>query len=73
MVRDPKPGHPTTSRNDENIQYVNELVHSGRKMTVRMLAEELGLGRTILAEDLGMKKICAKMVPKFRFLNFELQ
>ena len=65
---DPKPGRPTTSRNDENIQKVNELVRSDRRMTVRMLAEELGLGResvrTILTEDLGMKKICAKMVPK---------
>ena len=61
---DQKPGHPTASRNDENIQNVNELVHSDRRMIVRMLAEELGLGRTILMEDLGMKKICVKMVPK---------
>ena len=33
---------PTTSRNDENIQNVNELVHRDCRMTVRMLAEELG-------------------------------
>ena len=43
-----EPGGPTTSRNDENIWNVNELVHSDHKMTVRMLADELGLGRTIL-------------------------
>ena len=49
---DLNPGHPTTSRNDKNIQNVNELVHKDRRMTVRMLAEELGLGRTILTEDL---------------------
>ena len=59
----PKPGHPTTSRNDKNIQNENELVHSDRRITVRMLAEELGVRRTILTEDLGMK-ICANIVPK---------
>ena len=65
MEDDPKPGRLTTSKNYKNIQNVNEPVHSDRRMTVRMLAEaeELGLGRTILTEDLGMKKICAKMVP----------
>ena len=42
---DPKPGCPTTSRNDKNIQNLNELVHSDCRMTVKMLAEELRLGR----------------------------
>ena len=55
----PDPGRPTTSINDENIQNVYELVHSDRRMSVRMLAEELRLGRDslriILTEDLGMK------------------
>lgn len=65
---DPRSGRPTTSRNEENIQKVKKLVRSDRRLTVRMLAEELGLRREsvrlILTEDLGMKKICAKMVPK---------
>ena len=61
---DQKPGCPTISRNEENIQNVNKLVHSDRRMPVRMLAEKLGLGMTILMEDLGMRKICTKMVPK---------
>ena len=65
---DPKSGRPTTSRNEENIQKVKKLVRSDLRLTVRMLAEELGLRREsvrlILTEDLGMKKICAKMVPK---------
>ena len=59
MEDDLKPGRPTTSRNDENVQNVNELVHSDRRMSVRMLAKELRLGRDslriILTEDLGMK------------------
>ena len=66
-MEDLKPGCPTTSTNDENIHKVNELVGSDHRMTVRMMAEELGLGResvrTILTGDLGMK-ICVKMVPK---------
>ena len=61
---DLKPEHLTTFRNDENIQNVNELVHSNRRMTVRMLAEELGLRTTILTENLGMVIICLKMVSK---------
>jgi len=39
-----------------------------RRLTVRMIAEVLGLGEssvhTILTEHLEMKKVCAKIVPK---------
>ena len=65
---DPKPVRPTTSRNEENIQKVNTLVHNDHRLAVRMLAEELGMEResvrTILIVDLGMKKICAEVMPK---------
>lgn len=65
---DPKSGRPSLTRTDDNIDRVNELVRSDRRMTVRMMAEELGLNResirTILVEDLEMRKVCAKMVPK---------
>ena len=41
---------------------------SDRRLTVRMIAEKLGLGkssvRTILTEHLDMKKVCAKIVQK---------
>ena len=47
---------------------MDELVRSDRRITVRMMAEELDLNResirTILVEDLQMRKVCAKMVPK---------
>ena len=64
VEEDLKPGYSTTSKNDENIQNMNEMVYSDCGMIVRIMAEELGLGRTILMEDLGIKKICTKMVPK---------
>ena len=53
----------------ENIQKVQtETDASNRRLTARMPAEDLGMERepvrTILKEDLGMTKICAKIVPK---------
>jgi hypothetical protein len=41
---------------------------SDRRMTVQMIADELQIGKTsiysILSEDLEMRKVCAKIVPK---------
>ena len=65
---DRKSGRPSTSKTDENIDRVRQLVRSDRRLTVRMIAEELGMNRetvrTILVQELGMRKVCAKMVPK---------
>src|SRR5215475_10286655 len=65
---DSRSGRPSTSRGNENIDRVHSLVLSDRRMTIRMIAEELGLGKpsvhTILTEHLEMKKVCAKIVPK---------
>ena len=58
---DARSGRPSTSSGNENI----DLVRSDRRLTVRMIAEELGLGKssihTILTENLEMKKVCAKI------------
>jgi orotate phosphoribosyltransferase-like protein len=55
-------------RSDENIDRVHSVVLSDRQMTVQMIADELQIGETsvylILMEDLEMRKICAKIVPK---------
>jgi len=57
-----------TPRGNENIDRVRSLVLSDRRLTVRMIVEELRLGKssvhTILTENLDMKKVCAKIVPK---------
>ena len=41
---------------------------SDRRLTIRMISDELSLNResmrTILLHDLGMRKVCVKMVPK---------
>jgi len=50
------------------IDCVCSLILSDRQLTVRMIAEEPGLGKSsvhmILTEHLEMKKVCAKTVPK---------
>ena len=65
---DARAGRPSTSRVDENIQRVYDLVEADRRITTRMIAERLGISngsvQTILKEDLNMRKLCAKIVPK---------
>ena len=57
---------PSSSRTDENVEHVIEKVWSDRGLTVRMIANELGMNVEmvwrIITEDLRMKKICSKMV-----------
>jgi len=62
---DARSGRPSTSIGNENIDRVCSVVLSDRRLTVRMIAEELGLGKssvhTILTEHFEMKKVCAKI------------
>ena len=43
-------------------------MRENRQLTVRKIAEQVNIEREtvrkILTEDLGMRKVCAKMVPK---------
>ncbi|GFY03021.1 HTH_48 domain-containing protein [Trichonephila clavipes] len=63
----PRSGRPSVSKNAENV-VIRDLVRSDRRLTVRMIGEELNLNQTtthqILSNELKMRKICAKMVPK---------
>jgi hypothetical protein len=64
---DERTGHPKTHRTYENVEIMRKLVYSDRRLSVRMMAEELNLDREtvrkIFTEDLGMRKVSAKMVP----------
>jgi hypothetical protein len=61
-------GRPSTTRTGDNTTRVRELVRSDRILTVKMIADEGNMNwetfRLILTEELGMRKICAKMVPR---------
>ena len=63
-------GRPCTSKTDENVNKERDLVRSDRHLTVRMISSVLNLNRQtvheILTFEMGMQKICAKLVPKIR-------
>jgi len=40
---DHRSGRPSTSRTEENVQRVREKVQSNRRLTVRMIADELDM------------------------------
>ncbi|XP_042243425.1 protein GVQW3-like [Homarus americanus] len=64
---DPRSGKPSTSRTTENVERVRVAINENRRLTVREL-EDLGLPRTsvseILMQDLGMKRVAPKFVPR---------
>jgi len=52
----------------KTVERVRSLVRSDRRLTLRMISSELNLNQftvhQILTQDLDMRKVCAKMVPK---------
>nr|CAH7754253.1 unnamed protein product [Callosobruchus chinensis] len=64
----PRPGRPSTSRNDENIEIINALVREDRRRTIDQLCEMSGISwssvQRILSEDLHMRRVAAKFVPR---------
>lgn len=64
---DSREGRPSTSNNDENVELVRVALSHNRRLSVKMLSEQLQISQgsihTILCEVLGKKKLCAKFVP----------
>ena len=61
-------GRPSMSRTVDNVECVKQMVHGNHWLTVQVIVGELEINcdsiwKTI-TEDLGMWKICAKMVLK---------
>ncbi|KAG5332407.1 SETMR methyltransferase, partial [Acromyrmex charruanus] len=63
-------GRPSTSTTDENIDEVKKIVLANRRITVREVAEDLNISigscHSIFTNDLGMRRVAAKFVPKLR-------
>jgi len=61
-------GWPATSRTEENIAKVRQIVRENHQLTVRSITEQVNIDREtvrkILTEDLDMRKVRAKMIPK---------
>ena len=64
----PRSGRPSTTTIDENIQAIERIVMRDRQISVRRVANELGVSKSrvhdIMNNHLGMSKVCTRWVPK---------
>jgi hypothetical protein len=61
-------GGPSTSKTTENIKNIQELIHEDCRRTIHELADTIGISygvcQEILIENLNMRRIAAKFVPR---------
>jgi len=61
-------GCPSTSHTLDNVAKVKAVLDSDRRLSVRLMADQVGLPKSIVQEivttELQMRKVCAKLVPK---------
>jgi len=64
----PRPGRPKTLTTPDIIDQIHELILEDRRISAKSIAEQLGIPRervgSITHEDLDMRKLSAKWVPK---------
>ena len=64
----PRSSRLSTALTDESIRAVEEVVMWDRQISVRSIADELGISKTslykIMNDYLGMKKVCTRWAPK---------
>jgi len=65
----PCSGRPKTLTIPEIIHQIHTLILEDRRISAKSIAEQLGISReqvgSIILEDLDLRKLCAKWVPKF--------
>ena len=68
VTEEERSGQPATSRTEENIAKIRQIVRENRRLTVKSIAEQANIDREtirkVLTEDLDMRKVCAKTSPK---------
>ncbi|UYV63674.1 NOS1 [Cordylochernes scorpioides] len=68
VADEPRSGRPTTARTDENVDRVLEVLRTDRRLSIQQIADTLHMStfvvHGIVTEDLQMRKVCAKLVPK---------
>lgn len=61
---DARPGRPSTSTTDENIEAVKKIVKKNRRITIREVAEDVGISvgscHELFSDVLGMKRVAAE-------------
>jgi histone-lysine N-methyltransferase SETMAR len=65
---DPRPGRPSTARSEQKVDQVREKIRTDHRLTIREIAEEVSISfgscQVILTEDLAMRRVAAKFVPR---------
>lgn len=68
VADEPCSGRPKTARTDENVDRVRKVLRSDRRLSIQQIAGTLHMStfavHGIVTEDLQMRKVCAKLVPK---------
>ena len=68
MESEARSGRPSTSRDEEEIEKVCQIVMEDGCLTLREIVEEVRISRgsvySILTEDLCMQRMSAKFIPK---------
>lgn len=61
-------GRPLSSKKIENVQKVADMVRSNRRLTIREISEDLSISygsvQSILTDNLQMRRVSAKFVPR---------
>jgi len=67
-IEEERSGRLATSRTEENIARIRQIMRENCQLTVRSIAEQVNIDREtvrkILTENPDMRKVRAKMVPK---------
>ena len=65
----PRPGRPKTVTTTEIIDQLHEIILEDHRISAKSIAEQLGISRErggfIIHEDLDVRKLSAKCVPKY--------
>ncbi|BFZ10903.1 hypothetical protein BsWGS_13942 [Bradybaena similaris] len=65
----PRQGRPSTYHTDEILAHVQEIIHADRCMTIREVAEDIGISIGIchkkITEDLHERQVTEKLMPHF--------
>ncbi|UYV71914.1 hypothetical protein LAZ67_9001136 [Cordylochernes scorpioides] len=68
VADEPRSGRPTTARTEENVDRVLEVLRTDRRLSIQKIADTLHVStfvvHGIVTEDLQMRKVCEKLVPK---------
>ncbi|GFS80586.1 protein GVQW3 [Trichonephila clavipes] len=68
VTDEPRSRRPTTARTEENVDRVREVLRTDLRLSIQQIADTLHMStfvvHRIVTEDLQMRKVCAKLVPK---------